>query len=161
MISTWEMKIVKAQTRSTSKGRAVLYKARYRSRLEERIADQLDDAGIKFQYENRKVKYTVPARNATYTPDFDLGTFLVEAKGYFRSASDRQKLVLVKKDNPELDIRLVFQKASNPIYKGSPTTYSKWAEDHGFKWADNGVIPHEWLEEINEPEASAVEAPEA
>ena len=152
---------MKRQTRSTSNGRAVLYKARYRSRLEERIADQLDEAGIKFQYENQKLKYTVPARNATYTPDFDLGPFLIEAKGYFRSASDRQKLVLVKKDNPALDIRLVFQKASNPIYKGSPTTYSKWAEDHGFKWADNGVIPDEWLEEVNDTEGSAAEAPEA
>ena len=152
---------MKRQTRSTSNGRAVLYKARYRSRLEERIADQLDEAGVKFEYENRKVKYTVPARHATYTPDFDLKRFLVEAKGYFRSASDRQKLVLVKKDNPELDIRLVFQKASNPIYKGSPTTYAKWAEDHGFKWADNGVIPNEWLEELHEPEGSAVEAPQA
>lgn len=152
---------MKRQTRSTSNGRAVLYKARYRSRLEERIADQLDEAGIKFQYENQKLKYTVPARNATYTPDFDLGPFLIEAKGYFRSASDRQKLVLVRKDNPDADIRLVFQKATNPIYKGSPTTYAKWAEDHGFKWADNGVIPDEWLEEINEPEGSAAKAPEA
>ena len=143
---------MKRQTRSTSKGRAVLYKARYRSRLEERIADQLDEAGVSFEYENRKVKYTVPARHATYTPDFDLKKFLIEAKGYFRSASDRQKLVLVKKDNPELDLRLVFQKANNPIYKGSPTTYAKWAEDHGFMWADGGVIPKEWLEEINDPE---------
>lgn len=146
---------MKRQTRSTSKGRAVLYKARYRSRLEERIADQLDEAGVSFEYENRKVKYTVPARHATYTPDFDLKKFLIEAKGYFRSASDRQKLVLVKKDNPELDIRLVFQKANNPIYKGSPTTYSKWAEDHGFKWADGGVIPNEWLEELNDTKSNA------
>lgn len=139
---------MKRQTRSTSNGRAVLYKARYRSRLEERIADQLDDAGVSFEYENKKLKYTVPARHATYTPDFDLGPFLIEAKGYFRSASDRQKLVLVKRDNPDADIRLVFQKASNPIYKGSPTTYAKWAEDHGFMWADGGVIPDTWLKEI-------------
>lgn len=153
---------MKRQTRSTSKGRAVLYKARYRSRLEERIADQLDEAGIRFQYENRKVKYTVPARHATYTPDFDLTNFLIEAKGYFRSASDRQKLVLVKKDNPELDIRLVFQKANNPIYKGSPTTYAKWAEDHGFKWSDGGVIPDEWLKEIeNDTKRDASASPQA
>lgn len=141
---------MKRQTRSTSDGRAVLYKARYRSRLEERIADQLDDAGVSFSYENKKLKYTIPARNATYTPDFDLGPFLIEAKGYFRSAADRQKLVLVKKDNPEADIRLVFQKASNPIYKGSPTTYAKWAEDHGFLWADGGVIPDEWIKELHD-----------
>ena len=153
---------MKRQTRSTSKGRAVLYKARYRSRLEERIADQLDEAGISFQYENRKVKYTVPARNATYTPDFDLGPYLIEAKGYFRSAADRQKLVLVKRDNPDVQIRLVFQKANNPIYKGSPTTYAKWAEDHGFQWADGGVIPDEWLKEItNDTKRNASASPPA
>lgn len=153
---------MKRQTRSTSKGRAVLYKARYRSRLEERIADQLDEAGISFEYENRKVKYTVPARHATYTPDFDLGPFLIEAKGYFRSAADRQKLVLVKRDNPEVQIRLVFQKANNPIYKGSPTTYAKWAEDHGFQWADGGVIPDEWLKEIqNDTKRNASASPAA
>lgn len=153
---------MRRQTRSTSNGRAVLYKARYRSRLEERIADQLDEAGIQFSYENKKLKYTVPARHATYTPDFDLGPFLIEAKGYFRSAADRQKLVLVKRDNPEAQIRLVFQKASNPIYKGSPTTYAKWAEDHGFEWADGGVIPESWLKEItNDTETNASETPEA
>lgn len=153
---------MKRQTRSTSKGRAVLYKARYRSRLEERIADQLDEAGISFQYENRKVKYTVPARHATYTPDFDLGPYLIEAKGYFRSAADRQKLVLVKRDNPDVQIRLVFQKANNPIYKGSPTTYAKWAEDHGFQWADGGVIPDEWLKEItNDTKRNASASPPA
>lgn len=153
---------MKRQTRSTSKGRAVLYKARYRSRLEERIADQLDEAGISFQYENRKVKYTVPARHATYTPDFDLGPYLIEAKGYFRSAADRQKLVLVKRDNPDVQIRLVFQKANNPIYKGSPTTYAKWAEDHGFQWADGGVIPDEWLKEItNDTKRNASASPSA
>lgn len=149
---------MKRQTRSTSDGRAVLYKARYRSRLEERIADQLDDAGVSFSYENKKLKYTIPARNATYTPDFDLGPFLIEAKGYFRSAADRQKLVLVKKDNPEADIRLVFQKASNPIYKGSPTTYAKWAEDHGFLWADGGVIPDEWIKELHDTKSKTSKA---
>lgn len=133
-------------TRSTSK--AILYKARYRSKLEERIADQLESAGVPFGYEDRKLKYIIPEREATYTPDFNVGHLVLEAKGYFRSASDRQKLILVKNAHPELDLRLVFQKASNPIYKGSKTTYAKWAEDHGFKWADNGKIPEEWLKEI-------------
>lgn len=141
---------MKPLARSTFKvsSSPVLYKARYRSKLEERIAEQLGQAGVEFQYENTKLKYTVPARQATYTPDFAVGPILIEAKGYFRKASDRQKLVLVKQAYPELDIRLVFQKASNPIYKGSPTTYARWAEDHGFKWADNGRIPDEWLKEV-------------
>lgn len=135
--------------RSTSKGDgAVLLKALYRSGLEQRIAQQLKEAGIEFTYEDKRLKYTVPARTATYTPDFHIGDMVIEAKGYFREASDRQKLVLVKQAHPDMDLRLVFQKASNPIYKGSSTTYAKWAEDHGFKWADGGRIPDEWLEEV-------------
>lgn len=137
--------------RSTSKGKsdAILYKQQYRSKLEERIASQLENAGVEFAYENLKLKYSIPARIATYTPDFCVGPLVIEAKGYFRQASDRQKLILVKQAYPDLDIRIVFQRASNPIYKGSPTSYARWAEDHGFKWADGGRIPEEWLEQLN------------
>jgi len=49
----------------------------------------------------------------------------------------RKKMKLVKKFNPKLDIRLIFEKASNKIYKGSKTTYGEWADLHGFKWTDN------------------------
>ena len=36
---------------------------------------------------------------------------------------DRRKILQVKKDNPELDLRMVFQAPHNKIYKGSKTTY--------------------------------------
>lgn len=129
----------------------ILYKARYRSRLEERVAEQLEAAGVPFDYETEKLKYTVPARNATYTPDFVLAKKIyVETKGWLRSASERQKMILVKQAHPDKDIRLVFQNAQNKIYKGSPTTYAKWAEDHGFLWADGGKIPEAWLNEVKD-----------
>jgi hypothetical protein len=116
--------------------------------LEERVAEQLEAAGCPFDYETEKLKYTVPARNATYTPDFILDKKIyIETKGWLRSASERQKMVLVKQAHPDKDIRLVFQNAQNKIYKGSPTTYAKWAEDHGFPWADHGKIPEEWIKE--------------
>jgi hypothetical protein len=60
----------------------------------------------------------------------------------------RQRLILAKQQNPALDIRIVFENASLPINKGSPTTYAKWAEDHGFKWADKGVVPASWIKEM-------------
>jgi hypothetical protein len=138
-------------TRSTSK--PVLLRNNYRSRLEERIATQLEDAGVTFDYEGYKISYSVPARKARYTPDFPLGdpgnpTIIIEAKGRFRTAADRQKLALVKEQHPTLDLRLVFQNANLPIYKGSPTTYAMWADSHGFQWADKGKIPESWLSEI-------------
>jgi hypothetical protein len=42
----------------------------------------------------------------------------------------------------------VFQNANAKIYKGSKTTYAKWAEDHDFKWADKGIVPASWIKEL-------------
>jgi len=119
----------------------------YRSPLEKKIADQLTTAGVAFEFESEKLPYEVPARTAKYLPDFKLANGIyIEAKGWLQ-AKDRQKMILVKQAHPHLDIRMVFQRASNPIYTGSKTTYAKWSEDHGFPWADKGVIPESWLHE--------------
>ncbi len=128
--------------------RPVLLQAKYRSRLELKVANQLSDAKIKHGYETTKVKYVVPARNAAYTPDFTVGNILIESKGYFHSTHERQKLVFARESNPGLDIRLVFQRSTTPIYKNSKTTYADWATSHGFKWADDGVIPDAWIAEM-------------
>jgi len=127
----------------------------YRSRLEKKIADQLEEAGVPFDYETLKVSFEVPARKAKYTPDFlpKRSTIILEGKGWFRT-SDRQKLIHVKASNPHLDIRLVFQNAQNKIYKGSPTSYAKWADDHGFPWCDKGTIPPSWIAEMKKQAAT-------
>ena len=128
--------------------RAVVLESGYRSKLEERVAKQLKTSGVAFGYETLKVKFHIPGRNARYTPDFQCGPVVIETKGYFRKASDRQRLILIKEQNPDLDLRLVFQRASNPIYKNSPTSYGQWATDHGFMWADNGIVPEAWIKEM-------------
>lgn len=137
----------------------------YRSGLEEKMGDQLKAAGLPFFYETEKLLYVVPARNAKYTPDFlltklDGTTMYLETKGRFgggnlrngrtskSSAEERQKMILVKEQNPGLDIRFVFAKAALPIYKGSPTTHGHWATTHGFLWADKGIFPSEWMKEL-------------
>lgn len=119
----------------------------FRSGLEQRISDDLKSKEVPFEYETVKISYTVPERKATYTPDFILldNGIIVESKGIF-DAEDRKKHLLIKAQHPELDIRLVFSRANAPIYKGSPTTHAKWAEHHGFKWAEK-LIPDEWLKE--------------
>lgn len=128
---------------------AVLLEGTYRSRLELKLAKQLETRGYTFEYEKLKLQYEVPATIHTYTPDIDLmNGIIVEAKGWL-TLEDRKKMVLVKKANPGLDIRFVFQKdpTKQPIRKGSPTSYAKWCDKEGFPWAGNGVIPEEWLEE--------------
>ena len=125
------------------------FKTGYRSPLEEKVARQLDQAGVRFAYEGVKLDYKIPSRKARYTPDFAFNKpIVIETKGWFRTAADRMKLVLVKECNPHLDIRLIFQNANKPIYKGSPTNYATWATENGFKWADKGTVPNEWLEEL-------------
>ena len=55
-------------------------------------------------------------------------------------------MLLVIKQHPDLDIRMVFQRHTNKLFKGSRTTYSEWCEKHNIKWADKQV-PIEWIKE--------------
>lgn len=118
----------------------------FRSGLEERIAEQLDKAGVEYTYEQVKLNYIKPASKHVYTPDFVLANgIIVETKGRFLIA-DRQKHLLVKKHNPTLDIRFVFSNSKAKISKTSYTTYAMWCEKNGFKYADK-EIPQEWMDE--------------
>jgi len=118
----------------------------YRSGLEDKIAAQLERAGVAFSYEVDKIKYTKPASNHTYTPDWKLpnGIF-IESKGLF-SADDRKKHLLVKEQHPDIDIRFVFSNSKTKICKGSKTTYAAWCMKNGFLFADK-LIPEAWIKE--------------
>jgi hypothetical protein len=114
----------------------------FRSGLEEKVAALLKSLKVPYEYENCKLAYVL---QCNYIPDFLLpnGIFL-EVKGRLTS-EDRRKMLAVKKSNPDLDIRFVFQAPFNKLYKGSKTTYAKWAEKHGFPWTSYTTIPIEWL----------------
>ena len=118
----------------------------FRSGLEERVAEQLDQLGVSYTYEKVKLKYIRPASEHIYTPDFVLvNGIIVETKGRFLLA-DRMKHLLVKKHNPELDIRFVFSNSNARISKASKTTYAMWCRKNGYKYADK-TIPEEWINE--------------
>lgn len=132
---------------TTAVKRGILYG--YRSGLEETVAAQIEAAGHPVIYETEKVGYCVPARNAKYTPDFKLfrkdGTFFyVETKGIFET-KDRQKHLLLKEQGAP-EVRFVFSRSKTKINKASPTSYAKWCDDHGFKYADK-LIPEDWFNE--------------
>jgi hypothetical protein len=129
---------------ATSKQVAIKYG--FRSGLEERVAEQLDQLGVSYTYEKVKLKYIRPASEHIYTPDFVLANgIIVETKGRFL-APDRQKHILVKRHNPDLDIRFVFSNSNARISKTSKTTYAMWCRKYGYQFADK-VIPEEWLNE--------------
>ena len=114
----------------------------WRSGLEERVAKELSESGIKYEYESMKIKYDV-SETRTYTPDFILPNgVIVETKGRF-VAADRKKHLLIQKQF-DYDIRFVFQNARAKLFKGAKSTYSQWCDKHGFLWAQ-GSIPEEWL----------------
>ena len=115
---------------------------KFRSKLEENIANLLEGLGVSYQYESEKLSYTI---EHNYTPDFVLPNYTyLEAKGYW-SAEDRRKILNVKKSNPEIDLRMVFQAPYNTISKKSKTTYAKWCEKHDIPWTSYHDIPIEWL----------------
>lgn len=116
----------------------------FRSGLEEKVAKQLTEAGVAYEYETTKIKYVVPESVHKYTPDFLLPNgVVVETKGRF-TLSDRKKHLLIQKQRPDLDIRFVFSNSKTKISKGSKTSYADWCDKNNFIFADK-EIPEEWL----------------
>lgn len=118
-----------------------------KSKFEKRVADDLSKRNVRWLYEKRKLHYIVPESEHDYTPDFQLRgrTWVLECKGVL-DLETRKKMLCVKASNPDVDIRLLFQR-DNPLRKGSKKTYGMWATENGFTWAVEQV-PEEWLEEM-------------
>ena len=84
-------------------------KKTFRSKLEESVAKILDQVGATYEYETHKVAYTI---QHNYNPDFVLvNGVMLETKGYWDS-EDRRKIKAVMRDNPDIDLRMVFQARS-------------------------------------------------
>ena len=116
--------------------------SKFRSGLEEQVATLLSNLGVSYEYETEKLSYTI---EHTYTPDFVLPNYIyLETKGYW-DAADRRKVLAVKRDNPDVDLRMVFQSPYNTISKKSKTTYAKWCEKHEIPWTSYQEIPLDWL----------------
>lgn len=95
---------------------------------------------VKFEYETLQVPYTL---DGVYNPDFIFPSgLIVEAKGLLDRDSKR-KMLAVKRQHPELDIRFLFMDANKKI-PGSKQTHGEWATRNGFPWAEREV-PQEWL----------------
>tara|TARA_R100001594_G_scaffold23107_1_gene44803 strand:- start:2271 stop:2654 length:384 start_codon:yes stop_codon:yes gene_type:complete len=116
--------------------------SKFRSKLEERVATLLQELGVTYEYESKKLCYTIQHH---YCPDFILPNHVhLETKGYWDPA-DRRKILAVKRDNPDIDLRMVFQSPYNTISKSSKTTYAKWCEKHDIPWCAFHTIPIDWL----------------
>jgi hypothetical protein len=117
----------------------------YRSGLELKVAELLDEQHIEYLYEKVKIEWEDLAYR-TYTPDFVLNNgIIIETKGMF-TAADRRKHLAIKKQHPKLDIRFVFENSRRKLRKGAKSSYGEWCIKYGFRYYDR-VIPEDWLKE--------------
>lgn len=127
-----------------------------RSGLERTVKDQLDKLGVKYEYEPRKIEYRrrvvsgicgkcghyIVYQKKHYLPDFILENGVVlEVKGRL-TASDRAKLLAVREQHPDIDLRLLFG-ANNKINKNKQERYMDWAARHGIM-ASVLIVPASW-----------------
>ena len=116
-----------------------------RSKFEAKICTDLTSKGVAYQYESKILPFVEPEQKRRYVVDFVLPNGVhIEAKGLF-DADDRKKMLLVKEQYPELDLRLLFMR-DNRITKKSKTKYSDWAIKNGFMYhvSAEGIIPDDW-----------------
>lgn len=120
-----------------------------RSKLEIKLADCLTQSGSDWQYEVTKVKYSVPESEHTYTADFTLpNNILLEGKGILADYEERRKYVLLKQQNPDIDLRFVFDDP-NKKCSGMKMTHAEYAIKYGFPYCsvnDKATI-QSWVKE--------------
>lgn len=134
--------MTKAYRNASAKSNPRKIALKTRSKLEDSLVAQLEEADVPFKYEEGYIEYI--KKPAKYKPDFILPNgIIIEAKGYFLP-EDRTKHLLIKSQRPDLDIRFVFSRSATKLNKNSKTTYGQWCEKHGFQYADK-AIPDGWL----------------
>lgn len=131
-----------------------------RSGLEREHYEQLKDSGIGFEYEPEKIEYRKRVvkgicpkcgcsdvyQRKNYIPDWVLENGIrIESKGRL-TPQDRAKLMAVKQQYKDLDLRIVFG-ANNKLNKAKAKRYMEWASEHGFRAAVK-VIPASWLKMV-------------
>ena len=69
---------------------------------------------------------------------------LILAEITFLDAKDRQKILLLKEQRPDITILMLFQNANQKLYKGGKSTYGDWCTKNGIAWSHK-IIKKEWL----------------
>lgn len=109
----------------------------FRSKFEAEIAKYLDELGLRWEYETMSLPY-IP-RVSMYTPDFKVWRpngdekdwFLIETKGYFDVRS-RQKMMQIRRQYPDYDIKLFFQKPNLLVGGAKKMTYVDWSKKYDY-----------------------------
>ena len=141
-----------------TKGRKKTYpkigKKIVRSNFEYQIYEDLKSKlprGAKLEYEPEKLTYTI---TATYTPDFVItfkngSKLYIEAKGNGRQFDNtvRKKMIAIKEQHPDKDIRIVFYNDGKIGPTRKDKTFMKqsdWAIKNNYDFSVTEV-PKEWV----------------
>jgi hypothetical protein len=108
----------------------------FASAFEAQVAEYLSAIGAEWQYEPVRLPWIPKLR--LYVPDFFVRlpngeSFYLEAKGYF-DPSARVKMSQIRKQYPDLDIRMFFMNEDVKIPPAKVTTYGDWADKNGFRY---------------------------
>lgn len=107
-----------------------------RNQFEKDTFKYLSKRKVSFTYETEKIPYILVCH---YIPDFIVdvpnGKVYIECKGYLRP-EDKRKLIAVKRQNPKLDIRILFYRCNKKQIN--------WAVRNSFKYAIK-TVPLDWL----------------
>jgi hypothetical protein len=108
-----------------------------KSKFEQRFYDHVVALGIPVEYETTTLPYRL---DLLYKPDWKIrdGLFL-ETKGKF-DYQERRKILSVKNQNPDADVRMVFMR-NQKLYKGSKLTYGDWCDKHDIRWSVFPTLP--------------------
>lgn len=135
-----------AQKRAASSSR----ERERRSGFERLIEKQLVGAGVEYVYEKEPLYFIPVTLRRRKTFDWFITTrsgkeIIVETKGWWEPKARIAELQAIEQ-NPDRDIRYVFQRLSAKIRKGSKTTYADVCRKAGVPCAE-GLVPQEWLDE--------------
>lgn len=139
-----------------TKAKNRLRRSKIRNDFEHKIHLQIKEylkRGDTVEYEAEEIPYSI---DHVYVPDFIITLksgqkIYIETKGNGRAWTPQvmQKMLAVRAQNPELDIRIVFYKDGEfgaRRKNGSRQKQSDWATRHKFQFAI-GDIPEEWINE--------------
>lgn len=108
----------------------------FASAFEAQVAEYLSSIGAVWVYEPVRLPWIPKLR--LYVPDFYVRlpngeSFYLEAKGYF-DPSARVKMSQIRKQYPDLDIRMFFMNEHVKIPPAKSSTYADWADKNGYKY---------------------------
>lgn len=152
--SSWNDKLSRLRKKASKLAERHGLTEGYRSGLELKLALEMREQGIEFQFETLKIKWTPLPIEHTYNPDFIITTnagktLIVESKGRFMP-DDMQKHLAIKQQRPDIEVLFVFQNAQKWHRAAKTRSYAKWCEENGFRYCnfrDFSQVIKEWINE--------------